>query len=246
MKEFEKEEAILDHILGNKSLTEFENEWKNAETILLQSNLKVNIDSIENIRNKLEQLNNDISYKKALIETANTNDNYAELRYILHKTKEDIKKYENKYNAAKIAYETLKLSYEELQSTFSPAVSDKIGEILSILTDNEHDSIRLSKELDITLNESDGFHSAQAYSGGTIDQIYLAFRLTIAKLISDEETLPVYLDEPFVQYDDSRLYKAFNYLCDYSKQNDSQIILTSCHDRIISDDFSKLLNIIYI
>ena len=53
--------------------------------------------------------------------------------------------------------------------------------------------------------------SAEKLSGGTIEQLYLSLRLSMAKEISDEN-MPIILDEAFAYYDDERLKNTLEFL----------------------------------
>ena len=68
-------------------------------------------------------------------------------------------------------------------------------------------------------------------------QAYLALRLSVATLLkADKESLPLFLDDIFMQYDDTRPYEALSFLHGYQKegQGNQQIILFTCHQRILN------------
>ena len=50
-------------------------------------------------------------------------------------------------------------------------------------------------------------------SSGTIDQVYFSMRLAALALMEKEkQTVPLFLDEPFLQYDEERTLQAFRLL----------------------------------
>jgi uncharacterized protein YhaN len=67
-------------------------------------------------------------------------------------------------------------------------------------------------------------------SSGTVEQIYLALRLSMAEIIEHpEERLPFIMDEIFAHYDDSRTSSSLRLLDKVSLER--QIILFTCKGR---------------
>ncbi len=70
---------------------------------------------------------------------------------------------------------------------------------------------------------------AQWYlSGGTLEQLYLAIRITVSEYIAPDIKLPLILDEPFAHADDERFLRAMQFLTG-SLSEKHQIIVLSCH-----------------
>jgi uncharacterized protein YhaN len=67
--------------------------------------------------------------------------------------------------------------------------------------------------------------SFEHFSRGTVDAIYLALRIALAKVRNDGRSLPLMLDDPFVHLDQKRLATALN-LVDLAAA-DGQLILFS-------------------
>ena len=70
-------------------------------------------------------------------------------------------------------------------------------------------------------------HSAIWRSEGTIDQLYLALRLAVAKELTPEA--PLILDDALVRFDDTRHAAAMDILRQEAEQK--QIILFTCQSR---------------
>ena len=47
-------------------------------------------------------------------------------------------------------------------------------------------------------------------SQGTIDQVYLAARIELVRLVTQDRRPPLVFDDPFVTYDDARATRAHN------------------------------------
>lgn len=63
---------------------------------------------------------------------------------------------------------------------------------------------------------------------GTIDQLYLSLRLSMAEELSSER-LPIILDEAFAYYDEQRLKNILTFISEKYKEH--QIIIFTCTDR---------------
>jgi exonuclease SbcC len=77
---------------------------------------------------------------------------------------------------------------------------------------------------------SNKIESVKGFSKGTIDQVYLAMRFGINKVVS-ENTNPFILDDAFVNYDGQRLKQVISIIAEDSKEEDRQVILFSCQER---------------
>ncbi|NLM84546.1 MAG: hypothetical protein GX189_07585, partial [Clostridiales bacterium] len=67
-------------------------------------------------------------------------------------------------------------------------------------------------------------------SAGTVDQVYLALRLAVCRLVlPQEDPAPLILDDALANFDDTRMGYALDYLLELSKER--QILLFTCHAR---------------
>ena len=70
-------------------------------------------------------------------------------------------------------------------------------------------------------------HSSQWRSDGTVDQLYLALRLSVAEELTPDA--PLVLDDALVRFDDKRLAAALEILRETAKNK--QVILFTCQGR---------------
>lgn len=68
-------------------------------------------------------------------------------------------------------------------------------------------------------------------SRGTAEQLYLAMRLALVEIMSDQEKIPLVLDDIFVNFDSERLSHALQLLAEVSLTR--QIIMMTCHEHIV-------------
>jgi uncharacterized protein YhaN len=76
--------------------------------------------------------------------------------------------------------------------------------------------------------------SSEIMGAGTYNQIYLALRIALCGVVTDE-ILPVMLDDSFVQFDDERMTDALKFIKDDNALGEiGQVIIFTCHKRMIS------------
>ena len=73
----------------------------------------------------------------------------------------------------------------------------------------------------------DTLRSAQWRSDGTVDQLYLALRLAVAKELTPNA--PLVLDDALVRFDDARLKAALSIL--NREAQTKQVLLFTCQNR---------------
>ncbi|MBQ1187359.1 MAG: AAA family ATPase [Clostridia bacterium] len=156
---------------------------------------------------------------------------------VLEREKEElcanIKAYSEYTEISDIALTTLDEAFRDLRKNYSEVLDQRTAEIFTKLASNKYLSVSVSKSMELAVTTEDAFGTKEAeyLSSGTEDQLYLAMRLAIAELITNEgEKLPIFADDPFSQYDDGRVANATVFLKDYAK--DKQIVMFTCHSAI--------------
>lgn len=144
-----------------------------------------------------------------------------------------IKAYREYADTADVTLLALDEAFRNLRKNYSEVLDQRTAEIFTRLSDEKYLSVSVSKSMELGVTTSDAFGTKESdyLSRGTEDQLYLAMRLAIAELITNEgEKLPIFADDSLSQYDDARTKKAFAFLKDYAK--DKQIIMFTCHSFI--------------
>jgi len=135
------------------------------------------------------------------------------------------------YRALELALRTLETATAELQRRFAPRIAQRAQELFGKLTGGRYDRLTLQQDLSVNA-AAEGetvLHAAQWRSEGTIDQLYFALRLAVAKELTPEA--PLILDDALVRFDDVRHAAAMDIL--RQEAEDKQIILFTCQDREI-------------
>ncbi len=194
----------------------------------------------ETIKAKYEQITAEINEKTAeavaivtAAKTALSNaENPEELRVKLKELEKKAEEQKEFCEVASIAMSALTDSFSEARRSYGSVLEKKAGEIFSKLTGGKYESMNISKSFDINVAEASKFGSREIgyLSSGTADQAYLSLRLALSELISENEKLPLLLDDALAQYDDGRMKTALEFLSEYAEK--SQIIIFTCHNAI--------------
>ena len=147
---------------------------------------------------------------------------------------------------SKIAMDILTDSFAEFRRSYGSQLEQDTTEIFKGLTAGKYSNVSISKSFDVTVEKANTFGTKEIdyLSSGTKDQVYLSMRLALAKLMSDKDLLPIFLDDSLDRYDDSRTVAALNFLKEFAK--DSQIIMFTCHSFIAEKSRELNANVVNI
>ena len=141
---------------------------------------------------------------------------------------EQYKELMQKNESIEYAKNILEKAYIEMKQNITPKFIKNLSKIIKEISDNKYEEIKFNNEDGLIVEKENGeYVSVDKLSVGTIDQLYLAFRLSIIKEIS-EEKIPIILDEAFAYYDEKRLENILKYL---SEKINNQIIIFTCTQR---------------
>ena len=143
---------------------------------------------------------------------------------------EENEKLQEKREAILEAKERIRQIAGEIRKSFAFHLNEDCGKALSEITGGRYDSLWIDEQLHIYVNAKEGFFPLEQASTGTIDQLYLALRLSMALLLQREnrDLLPLLFDDSFAMYDEKRLAASIGYL---KKSYPAQILLFTCHHR---------------
>jgi len=192
-------------------LKKYEKEEEKIQEEINQINLKLHIldNEKENIDDKLEEL---ARIEEKLEEQENIKDELVSLNI-----------------SYELAKECLQNAYEEMKHNVSPKFQEKLCEITANITDGKYNNIAVNDETGLSVEIENGLYMpVERLSLGTIDEMYLALRLSMLSEISNEK-LPIIFDETFAYFDNKRLKNILCYLQDQNYNN--QIIILTCSNR---------------
>lgn len=202
-KEGIKESLITRKIPELKSLMEGFKKSKDDLT-LEKHKLKIEMESLKENLDRLNEL------EERLDELYEKEENLRKLEYSI-----------------KLAMTKLDDAYFELKEEVVPKFENEIKESIKRTTNNEYKKIIYNDEQGILVENYLGdIVTLDKLSVGTIDQVYLGFRLAIANRTAK---LPLILDEAFAFYDDERLENILKiFSTEYAER---QIVILTCSNR---------------
>lgn len=143
--------------------------------------------------------------------------------------KEKLAELREKESTINIAIENLMDAYEEMKTTITPKFTKNLSESIQKISSNKYNKVTINDENGMIIENNRGeYVEAIKLSTGTIDQLYLALRLSMIDELS-KENLPIILDESFAYSDNNRLKNMLQYLT--SDLNNHQTIIFTCTDR---------------
>ena len=135
-------------------------------------------------------------------------------------------------NSINFAEQGLEEAYKLMKNTVTPKFTNELTNIVKNITNEKYRKVKFNDEDGLTVELPNGeYVNCNKLSKGTLDQMYLALRLSTLNEISKEK-MPIILDETFAYYDDSRLENILKYIHDMYL--DRQFILFTCTDREIN------------
>lgn len=117
---------------------------------------------------------------------------------------------------------------EEIHSDFGPALNTEVSKMIWELTGGKYERVVVDNELNLRVDTGERFVDCAQLSAGTREQLYLALRLAMVKLLFPKKDVPVIFDDSFVFYDDRRLARTLSWI---GSQGFAQVILFTCQHR---------------
>ena len=124
---------------------------------------------------------------------------------------------------------------EEIYESFGSVLNERVSQLVNRITEHKYSEVKIDNKLRVMVRNSENYFSMEYLSTGTIEQIYLALRLSIAEVLIKEE-LPIIMDDIFITYDYQRIYETLSCLSEYMNR---QIILFTTNP-VLKDMISGL------
>src|SRR3989344_7339551 len=235
--ELEKSEVEKDEEENLRKIEAKKNDYLNKITIT-QNNLKKyklltfkqeDFDELDPLDKRVEELKRIYTELKTSIKTTTS----------LVESPEEIKEKldvidENKLNLLKkieeheIAAKFLELAETQVHHKFTPAIEKNSKPILKEITNERYSDLKIEEEtLDIKVKapETKEYVDIFFLSQGARDQLYFTLRTVMSDLLGKDTNIPLILDDPFHNFDDTRLKKTIDAIKQLAKNK--QIILIS-------------------
>jgi uncharacterized protein YhaN len=134
------------------------------------------------------------------------------------------------HSALRLAVDTLQEVSTTLHREVAPRLNERVGQLFAQLTRGAHLEVRLDEDLTPRVRvDADQVLGVEALSGGAADQLYFALRVTAGEILARRgESLPLLLDDPFVQYDPQRLQAGLDLVATLARSH--QVLFCTCEE----------------
>ena len=227
----EKEKEVIEEEIKTE-----ENELK-AEKEHIKNKYNIELYDIENSKNDLEQITNEINEGKIKLNTLEIEEKgiSSQLEELItlqeehENLSEQLIEIEQKNYEINLAKEFLEKAYEKMKTIITPKFTENLSQTIKNITNDKYSKVNINDENGLIIEMQNGeYVSAEKLSIGTIDQLYLSLRMSMVEEISKEK-MPIILDEAFAYYDDERLENILKYLIE--RFNNHQLIIFTCTNR---------------
>ena len=227
----EKEKEVIEEEIKTE-----ENELK-AEKEHIKNKYNIELYDIENSKNDLEQITNEINEEKIKLNTLEIEEKgiSSQLEELItlqeehENLSEQLIEIEQKNYEINLAKEFLEKAYEKMKINITPKFTENLSQTIKNITNDKYSKVNINDENGLIIEMQNGeYVSAEKLSIGTIDQLYLSLRMSMVEEISKEK-MPIILDEAFAYYDDERLENILKYLIE--RFNNHQLIIFTCTNR---------------
>ncbi|MFR5766039.1 MAG: ATP-binding protein [Clostridia bacterium] len=227
----EKEKEVIEEEIKTE-----EKELK-AEKEHIKNKYNIELYDIENSKNDLEQITNEINEEKIKLNTLEIEEKgiSSQLEELItlqeehENLSEQLIEIEQKNYEINLAKEFLEKAYEKMKTIITPKFTENLSQTIKNITNDKYSKVNINDENGLIIEMQNGeYVSAEKLSIGTIDQLYLSLRMSMVEEISKEK-MPIILDEAFAYYDDERLENILKYLIE--RFNNHQLIIFTCTNR---------------
>ena len=245
INQIKNEIAELEETINSMKKKLVEDNNKNKECIIKEYGKECevffnkDIDTyVKNNKNNIRNLELDLHKKELELQNIEPQlEKLAEYEERLAVEKEAYEELLEKKRIYDMTLELLRDSYEEMKANITPEYNKKVSKMIEIFSDGKYKNVSITDGINVELENGQRVE-ANKLSVGTIEQIYLALRLSIINELS-EESFPIILDEPFAYSDNNRLSDMMQFLA----KVENQVIVLTCTER--EKDKAVKLNIDY-
>lgn len=197
--------------------------YSKEEREALASGGKENLEELQKEYEVLLKEQNELYKKCKQIEK-----NPKDLEEMIQELRSECEDMEHYYDVVSIAFGVMNDTTQQIRQSFGPKLNEKTAKYFCALTNDAYEDVLVQSDYGImALKKGDiSYRSYKYLSQGTIDQAYLALRLALIEIISEETNgnrLPLLLDDIFMQYDETRRTSGVEFLKEYAKTG--QVIL---------------------
>ncbi|MET1247265.1 AAA family ATPase [Sporolactobacillus sp. STCC-11] len=190
-------------------------------------------DRISVVELKLTELRDQLASDRANSASLEKNDSYRDTLDRYHALLNDAGIKAKDWAVFQTALWAIREAKEQYREQRLPRVLNDASIYFEMMTDGRYESIQLDDDGFSAIDSAGQRIHALGLSRGTAEQLYLSLRLALMKVFSGYETLPMIIDDGFVNFDYSRSKKVYELLEKVAENR--QVIILTCHD----NDFQR-------
>lgn len=230
-------EQILRNFEIQNSLKVFQEELDNCQYDLEILD-KVEIGDVERIEAEItslqlrdKELTQVIIQLNASVQNLKNKYNLDEIKSELLFSEETLKDVVRRRDELMVTYEIIKWSDEQFRIKNQPNIIHRVSYFMSMMTNQKYSQVLIKEdenqyELQFVV-DGELISANRAFSKGTIQQLYFAYRLAVVEAMDPENQLPLVLDEALINWDQNRFDATVKILDEISR--DRQIFFFTCH-----------------
>jgi len=143
--------------------------------------------------------------------------------------KEEKAELEEKNRIINLTKDLINKAYEQMQKNVTPKLTNNLSKNVSKISNGKYQKVVINPDNKMLIEDKNGeYIPVDRLSIGTIDQMYLALRLSMTNELALER-MPIFLDETFAYFDEERLKNILAFLSFELKNN--QVFIFTCSDR---------------
>ena len=123
---------------------------------------------------------------------------------------------------------------EATLKTAARYLEERMGPAIAKVTDGRYDDIEVDEKslaFKVRAPETGEFVDVDQLSQGTADQLFLAARLGLVRLVTLDRRPPLILDDPFVTFDTTRGERALRLVKQMAHEHGFQVLYLTCSER---------------
>ncbi len=196
-------------------MLEAEEELGKAKKALRQETDRKKTGEIERLTWQLEKI------KESLIEKQKIYDNLKDSVDSLRDADGRLDQLEEEIQEAERAIKEMDLDRETEEQEIIFRVNQMMEHLVSDLIGEHFGTLFLNEEMEICVRMPDKIVELSEESYGTFEQVYFAARMAVGMVLTEEESMPILLDDSFAMYDKERRERALKWL----EKSQYQVIL---------------------
>lgn len=154
------------------------------------------------------------------------------LTYQFEIEKDEMNRLGEQWSVVQLAHTALQKAKQSYQAKYMTEVMKWTTHFFKTITNNQYIHVHPPTEEELFQVEAKGNvrYTVDELSQGTVDQLYVSLRLSIAKVMMTTYQVPLLIDDAFVHFDDVRMQEALALLVEIAEEQ--QVLFFTCKQNV--------------